>query len=373
MNVCYHGPLRDYSGMGEANRHAVAALHTAGVNVQAKLLSYVGDMADFGGLGELITSLIDNEANYKIKIIHTTPDQFKLHLEPNKYHVGHFFWETDRVPKEFAKGLNLMDEIWTGSEASKQAIIAGGVDKPIYIFPQATETEREWPKPYEIPDFKGFLFYSIFEWIDRKNPAALLNAYWSEFQKGEKVGLLLKTYFRNFTLANKKMIREQIDGLKQMSGLKEFPPVFLYLELMDRYQVMRIHKTGDCFVSAHRGEGWGVPQVEAMLAGNPIISTNYGGVHEYLDANTAFLVPAKMVPVSGMEHSQIWYGNDQNWAEVDQAELRKAMRANFDNPEKVKSVKNIGKNGETFVKKHFNFKVVGQEMAVRLAKIEEGL
>ncbi len=52
--------------------------------------------------------------------------------------------------------------------------------------------------------------------------------------------------------------------------------------------------TFDCFVSAHRGEGWGVPQMEAMLMGKPIISTSCGGIHEHLkDKEDALLLPFK--------------------------------------------------------------------------------
>ncbi len=161
------------------------------------------------------------------------------------------------------------------------AVEAGGVTKPIFIYPQAIETKRVWPKPYTVPDFEGYLFYSIFEWTDRKNPATLIRAFWDEFHAGEKVGLLIKTYFRNFTLGNKRMIRNKIVNIKDSLPEGKYPPVLLYLDLMDRQQVWRLHLTGDCYVSAHRGEGWGVPQVEAALAGKPFISTGYGGAHEY--------------------------------------------------------------------------------------------
>lgn len=371
MTICYLGPLRDYSGYGEANRHAVAALDAAHIEVVAKLVSYASESADFGTMGQVVSRLLENHGDYRIKILHTTPNEYRKYMEEGKYHIGHFFWETDRVPEEFAESLKLMDEIWTGSEANKQAIINAGVDKPVYIFPQAIETERTWPEPYVLPEFEGYLFYSIFEWTDRKNPQALLNAYWNEFQHGEKVGLLIKSYFRNFSLQSKRMIRNEIRSLKLKSGLHDFPPVFLYTELMDRQQVERLHMTGDCFVSAHRGEGWGVPQVEAMLAGKPIISTNYGGVHEYLgDKHNALLPPAEMIPVKGMTHSPVWYASNQNWADVDPRSLRNALRFAYENK---KEMDKIAQRGQDFVKENLNLKNVGKAMALRLKQIEESL
>lgn len=371
MNVAYLGPILDYSGYGEANRHAIAALHAAGVNVCAKKVSYAVEKSDFGAIGLLMEKLIDNRADYKIKILHTTPDEYRHFIEPGKYHIGHFFWETDRVPEDFAKGLQTMDEIWTGSEANKAAMVKAGVDRPIYIYPQAIEVEREDFAPYEIIDFDGYLFYSIFEWIDRKNPRELIKAYYEAFPAGENVGLMLKTYFRNFTLQNKRMIQNQINEIRIELGHTEYPPLFMYFELMDRYQIMRLHATGDCFVSAHRGEGWGIPQVEAALAGKPVVSTNYGGAHEYFkDGETAKLLPFKMKPLRGMEHSSRWYSSEQNWADVDHEALVKAFRWAYENPKKAKA---MGKKGQSYVKENFNFEHVGELMSNRLTEIEKGL
>lgn len=371
MNVAYLGPLKDYSGYGEANRHAVAALHAAGINVIGELVSYSQEAADFGTIGKLVNQLCENTGDYQIKIMHTTPDQFKKHIEPGKYHIAHFFWETDLVPPAFADGLKLCQEIWTGSEANKLAIEKAGVEVPIFIFPQAIETHREWPEPYVLPKFDGYLFYSIFEWTDRKNPEALLNAFWQEFDGVENVGLLIKTYFRNFTLANRRMIKNSIANLKAKSGAKNPPPVFLYLDLMDRQQIMRLHKTGDCYVSAHRGEGWGVPQVEAALAGRPFISTAYGGCHEYFtNGDNAILLPYEMVPLRGMAHSQHWYDSTQNWAQVDEAALRGAMRYAYSHQDLMLPK---AERAREFVLDRFSLERVGQEMAHRLKAIERGL
>ncbi len=369
MNVAYLGPLKDYSGYGEANRHAVCALDAAGVKVMAQLVAYSHDSPNFGEIGQQVGRLLQNEDDYSIKILHTTPDQYRRHMESDKYHIGHFFWETDCVPEDFAAGLELMDEIWTGSQAGRAAILAAGVKTPIHVFPQALDTARPVPaKKYQLPGFDGFLFYSIFEWTDRKNPLALLETYYKNFQAGDKVGLLLKTYFVDFTLPRKRMIRGEIESLKRRLGLSSYPPVFLFLDLLDRDQMMRLHITGDCFVSAHRGEGWGVPQVEAALAGNPMISTSYGGCHEYFtDQQNAWLLPYKMVPVRGMEHSARWYTGAQNWAEVNREALGDAMVQAAGNPGRALR---MGGRAKELVCQDFNFQAVGKLMAARLHEIE---
>lgn len=372
MNVKYMGPMRDFSGYGEANRHAVLALDAAGVNVIGELVSYQSESSDFGSIGEVIDRVLNQKGDYQVKILHTTPDEYARVMEPGKYHIAHFFWETDKVPELFADGLKLVDEIWTGSEANRKAIQKAGVTRPVHVFPQAIQVEREWPDPYVIPDFDGHLFYSIFEWTDRKNPEALLTAYLDEFTHKDNVGLLIKTYFSNFTLQNKKMIRRAVQRIKEKLATegRNFPPVFLYLDLMDRHQVERLHKTGDCFVSAHRGEGWGIPQVEAALCGNPIISTGYGGAHEYFNDDQAQLIPYGMVPVTGMDHSHRFYTADQNWADPKVDSIKSAMRWAYENRE---AASRMGANGQALVKDRFSPERVGKEMRERIKTIEEQL
>lgn len=372
MTVGYQGPLLDYSGYGETSRHHIGALAAADVEVSAELLAYSKERADYGTLGPIVTHALQTRQHYKIKLLHTTPDEFERLHEPGKYHVGFMYWETDKIPPVFADGLKTVDEIWTASEANRAAIIKGGVDKPVHVFPQPIETEREWPAKYELPEFDGFLFYSVFEWTDRKNPEALLRAYYKEFEKGTNVGLLIKTYFRNFTFGNKKLIRDTVAKIQaEFGGADNVPPVFLYLDLMDRQQIMRLHQTGDVYVSAHRGEGWGVPQVEAMLAGHMVISTGYGGVHEYLhDGEDAVLLPYKLQPLRGMDHSAHFYTNDQRWAEVDTEALQTAMRNAYGNRSETAE---IGRAGQKLATTQFSLPAVGKLMADRLKEIEASL
>lgn len=368
MNIKYAGPVRDFSGYGEASRHHVAAFRAAGVNVVLEPLSYTRDSSDYGELGQMLEGL-PLEGEYDIKVLHSTPDEFRRLVEPDKYNIGFMYWETDRIPEQFADALELVDEVWTGSEAGKSAIENAGVKTPVFVVPQPIETEREWPKPYKISQFEGYLFYSIFEWTDRKNPEALLKAYLSEFKANEKVGLVLKTYFVNFTGSHKRLIRTAIRKIKAELAQESYPQIFIYLDLMDRSQIMRLHATGDCFVSAHRGEGWGIPQVEAAVFGNPVISTDFGGCHEYFeDDENMFKVPAEMVPVSGMNHSPAWYTPEQNWADVSISGLRSAMRSACQDKDVTKR---IAAKGQQKVEEKFNLKTVGNLMADRLKLVNK--
>lgn len=367
MRIRYCGPARDYSGYGEANRHDIAALVAAGIDVTGQFPSYVLEISDYGKLGDLMSRIEGAPLGCRIKILHTTPNVYKQFMEPGMYHIGRVFWETDKLPLDFAANVQLMDEIWTGSEFNAQAIRNAGVTKPIYVIPEAIDTDVGSIDPYIIEDKKSYKFYSMFEWTERKNPAALLEAFWREFENTPDVTLTIKTYVDNFTPDKKNEINQYIKRIKKTLDLNRFAPLYLYRNLMDRHQIYRFHNTFDCFVSAHRGEGWGIPQMEAMLMGKPVISTNVGGIHEYLrHKKSALLIPFEMVQVENSRNNQ-WYTPDQKWAQISVPELRKALRWAYDNQKKARD---IGLKGKDVVENEFSLKAVGAKMRKRLEELQ---
>lgn len=374
MKIKYVGPAKDYSGYGECSRHDINSLLAANIGVTADIPIYTMESADFGKVGAVAVECENLPLGYRVKILHTTPNVYTNYFEADKYHIGRAFWETDKVPLAFATNLQLVDEIWTGSKTNEASIRNAGITKPVYIIPEAIDTELDIEniKPFLIEAQGAYKFYSIFEWTERKNPKALLEAYWRAFadQPKANVALLLKTYVDNFKKDKYIEIDQAIKKLKAKLNLPYYAPVYMYRELMTRNQIYRFHKTGDVFVSAHRGEGWGIPQMEAMLMGKPIISTNYGGIHDYLtDGKNALLIPYTMAPVENTRNKQ-WYTPEQKWADIDIEKLTEAIKTAYDKKEKMAK---IAKAGQAYVKENFSFKAVGALMRKRLYEISNEL
>jgi glycosyltransferase involved in cell wall biosynthesis len=214
-------------------------------------------------------------------------------------------------------------------------------------------------------DFDGFVFYSIFEWTDRKNPQALIRAFNNAFTNNENVALFIKSYFNDFSEKSKSYILSEIKNIQSEFEYKN--KIFFHHELMTYDQIHSIHRSFDCYVSSHRGEGWGVPQAEAMSHGNPIITTGYGGINEYIETmNTGIVIPYKMVPIHGMDHARHYYSNDQMWAELDVDELSEKMKFVYYNQPFARK---MGKNGRKYAEQTFSYKSVGSMMRDRIEEI----
>ena len=65
---------------------------------------------------------------------------------------------------------------------------------------------------------------------------------------------------------------------------------------MSREDMRSLYNQADAFVLATRGEGWGLPIMEAMSMALPVLVTDCSGVTEYASETTALLVKATPNP-----------------------------------------------------------------------------
>jgi len=62
-----------------------------------------------------------------------------------------------------------------------------------------------------------------------------------------------------------------------------------------REELRNAYANADAFVLATRGEGWGLPVVEAMSMTLPVIATNWSGPEAYMTENNSYPVPYTLV------------------------------------------------------------------------------
>lgn len=367
ISIRYVSSSKSPSGYGSAARNFVTALFCAGINVSCDNIQQTAEKTNYGITGAITDLLQGRDIPYKIVVIHLTPDLYPQYMEKGKYHIGHLFFETDKLPKEWIEPCNQMDELWVGSQQQIDMIRNSGVTTLCTIFPQPIDIgladERIEPFMFSFP--KDFTFYSIFQWIDRKNPRGLLRAYWKAFEGNENVSLLLKTYRVNYTDSEYKLIKQDIEKWKEELGLKHYPKVLLTKNLLTEQQVMKVHTMGDVFINPSSGEGWNRCVQEAMLLGKPIISADNGGITDHMTTQHYFAVPSSLQRVTEQSHIP-WYTQNMQWRMIDEDALGKQMRYVYDNYDKALEK---GKQAQKFVSDNFSYQAVGERMKKRLEEI----
>ena len=335
IGIKYTSAWCNPSGYGSAARAFINALYIAGINLTLETVSQMGESTNYGTAGSICKSLENRDIDYKIKIIHLTPDLYPIYIEKDKYNIGHLFFETNKLPEPWIKSCNMMDEIWTASEQQASMIRNSGVTVPIYSFPQPIDINLENLPPLKTQYEKDFYFLSIFQWITRKNPEGLLKAYWKEFTGNDNVTLVLKTYRVTYSEQEYELIKQEIEQWRKELNLKHYPKIYLVNNLLTEKQIIQLIKMSDCYVSASSGEGWARGTQEAMLYGNPVISGDNGGITDYI--TDYFKVESKSVRATTQSFIP-WYTSEMFWKELDEDSLRKQMRAVFSDFPSAKQV-----------------------------------
>lgn len=325
--VVWRGPIRRASGLGIASREYVSALKRQGVNVKVN-----NNWTKSPKTGKTKTP--------KILIYHYPPNTINLKKERKVFDriILNTVWETSRIPKQWLPKINKFDAICVPSLQNKRAMRNSGVKVPVFIVPHGVNTKLFTPanKKLPVPGSKGrFIFVSVFGFQHRKNPEALLRAYWEEFTPADKTLLVIKTNgYAPFE--NEKWIKNRIQIYKKRLGIrKKTAPVTIIARRLRPNQQKRIYTLGHVFVLPTRGEGVGLPFLESLSSGVPVIATGWGGHMDFLRGNNSFLIQYKLrTPASSMnsrhaiarQFRYLFAQRGQLWAEPVIGSLRKQMR-----------------------------------------------
>ena len=337
--IRYTNPVLDGSGYAACGRTYIKALIDKGHDVTINQVTFEAARPDIGEFTEYINPNIGRNIDYDINLIHLTPEQYPIHMQHGKINVGFTVWETTKIPQLWVECCNKMDAIIVPCKWNVEVFRDSGVVVPIYCVPHVVDYQG---KDADVPPFSvdgvpdgAFKFYSIFQFVERKDPVSILKAYWHAFTAGDNVALILKTYRSDYSDAEKQIVIETIKRLKASIPMPSgviHAPVYVITDMLSVDEITGLHKYGDCFVNFNRAEGFGLPEAEAAVLGNPVIVTGFGGVLEYLNNGNSLLVDYTLTPVSGMPHIP-WYTGDQLWAQANVYHASELMKQIYNDRE----------------------------------------
>ncbi|MGA8260699.1 MAG: glycosyltransferase [Arenicellales bacterium] len=244
--------------------------------------------------------------------------------------VAYIVWETSRIPERELAYLDGAEEIWIPSTWGKSILEANGVDPHrISVVPEGVD-EGQYRPMHADRGVAGrkFRLLCVGKWEKRKGIDVLLRAYARAFAPGEPVELVLHCHNANRPGLH---MRAVVDDLH----LPPHPSI-LYSAPVPEARMPLLYNGCDAFVLPTRGEGWGLPIIEAMACAKPVIVTRCGAHLDFVNDGNAYLIDVKaMVRVDDADNfdPSLDFGE---WAEPDEEHLAWLLRRVFENRDEAR-------------------------------------
>jgi len=263
----------------------------------------------------------------ELGLYHHTPDVVAKVARYTKLRWGLTTAETDRIPSWLAKRLNkTCEELIVPSMFNKQAFELSGVSVPIHVVPHALAGGISYAEKPLPPD--PYTFYFVGNWNQRKNPEGVLRAYLRAFPKASPAVRLVLKLTGSFTIPDltASIVEQEVGSAERMAQ-----DIQVFCENWSERQIQALHDAGHCFVSLHRGEGFGLALLQAAMSGSSVMHTNWSAPLEFLPEEHHPRVPCDIVPVgAAMGHVPYFQGAEAlRWAEPHMQAAVEMMRTAF--------------------------------------------
>lgn len=323
LPVIIDGPIFYNGSFGVVSRNLALAMVKAGINISSRPWKE-GDRSV--PIDKRLADSINSNKNFKesihVRISH--PDSFNTLR--GKFNIGVGVTEerfvTQRIWVNYAN--RYCNQVWVPSHFVKESFKDAGI-KNVKVVPNPINRTifNRITKPY---DFKTNKFVFLFVGVaqHRKGIDILIEAFKEEFDKDEAI-LVIKT----FDWGNADKYKS--DNIK------------IIHENMTENEVASLYTGANCFVLPSRGEGFGIPALEAMSCGCPVITTRYGGVLEFCDDDNSWLIDVES------EEEPLFGEGKPYGARPSKSHLIKLMRTVFEGGDEInKKIKNALKTSSRF-------------------------
>lgn len=366
QGITFIADLCGKDSISKMARDFVLSLKDAGIPFQAFDPNFSGDPSGTD-IGQLLTA----KENFNIRKYTVVAEMFEGSV-PDELCTRHIcipFWEFESGFLEIHPKFAKIKEVAGMSDFNvayyrrilPPATLVHKILYPLRFAPPSFDARDAVRSRYGIgeKDFAVFFNFSYLSGYHRKNPEAVLHAFALAFKKNANTKLVFKT------MRSKDFPKEvaRLRNLAQELGIAEkFISIDTYIPHSDIYGLTA---ACDCYISLHRGEGFGLGVAEAMLLGRPVVVSDYSSTREFCTVENSIPIPCRLIPV---KHSQIdnsFYSFVTEWADPDIPAAATALRRLYAD---ASLRQDIGHKAQAFIKDHFsidNFRASIEAMMTR--------
>lgn len=247
--------------------------------------------------------------------------------------------ETDRCNPLWIDCCNRMNAIVVPSEhAAKSLTNSGHINVPLHIIPESF-FDAILDDANHIPT-KELTFSTDFNFLlvgqltandvdgDRKNIFNTLKWLCEEFKNDKNVGIVLKTNMSRNTKIDRDHTESLMKKLVHEINRGDSPKINLIHGNLSDYEMksLYLHPQIKSLVSLTRGEGFGLPLLEAAACGLPIIATNWSAHTEFLKLGKFITVNHDLISIPNSRIDNSLFMQGSQWANANEFDFKKKVR-----------------------------------------------
>ena len=357
--VILRAPLLSCSGYGTHSRQVYRWLKSKGVNVVTQVVPWGitswminPDMSN-GLVGQIMKDSKDFKGQADLSIQVQLPNEWNPSLAKRNEGISAYI-ETDQCNPQWIAKTNAMDMVIVPSEHAKQCILnTSPVNTPVHVIPESFYDEITGKnKKIDLSLETKFNFLMLGQltgnnpYNDRKNTFNTIKWICEEFKNDKDVGVIIKTNSGKNTKIDRNVTEKVLKSVIKEVRKGEYPKIYLLHGNMSPEEVASLYKDKNvsALISLTRGEGYGLPLLEAAASDLPVIATNWSGHLDFLNHGKFIKVGYSLQPIHGTRVDGKLFLKNMKWAEPVESDAKARMRKFYEAPEMPKRwAKDLGK------------------------------
>ncbi len=344
MNIVVRGPLLSMSGYGNHSREVYKWLSLRkDVSLSSQILPWGItpwhiDPDSLDGLTKHIMERsvpISENKKYDCSFQIQLPNEWDPDLAAVNVGVTAAV-ETDKCNPEWVTACNKMNLVVVPSFHTKNCLEnSGDVKTNIVVIPEAFVKPVGDPnvKPFQLDAVDTKINFLLFgqitgnnAFVDRKNTFFALKWLREEFANNPDVGIILKTNNGRNTSWDRKGCRKMLQSV--CKEIDSSAKTYLLHGAMTTEEVagLYLNEKVTALVSATRGEGFGLPILEAAASGLPVIATDWSAHREFMDLGKWIKVEYDLVEIPPPRVDGQIFVKETKWAEAREEDFKKKVR-----------------------------------------------
>jgi len=341
--VVIRAPLLSISGYGEHSRQVYKFL-AGRDNLELKTqivqwgnTAWAIDRDEFNGLVGKVMDQSSNDPNgFDVSFQVQLPDEWDSSLA--SFNVGITAGvETDICNPAWIESINKMNLVIVPSNHVKETFLrTGNLTTEVVVIGEWYQEEIDKTPLDAILNLKfdtsfNFLIVSQLTAVDdggdRKNILNTIKWFCETFQNDKDVGLILKTNLGRGTKIDRTNVYSIVNACIRSFRKGPYPKIHVIHGNMTDHEISSIyrHPSVKCLISLTRGEGFGLPILDAATSELPVITTNWSGHLDFMKLGKFVGIDYDLVKIPDNKIDNRIFVQDSRWSNPKEEDFKKRL------------------------------------------------